>query len=147
MDTILRALAIYVVVFLLFRANGKRTLAEITAFDFVLILIVGESVQQALIGDDFSITTALLLVVTLVALETGLTVLQHRWKRFDRLLEGAPLVLVDDGNPLDDRMLRSRVGLADIMAAAREKQGLESLDQVKYAVLECNGSISIIPRR
>lgn len=147
MDTILRALVIYAVVFALFRANGKRTLAQITTFDFVLLLIVGESVQQALIGDDFSITTALLLIVTLVAVDTGLTLLQHRWKRADRLLEGAPLVLVDDGNPLDERLLRSRVGLGDIMAAAREKQGLESLAQVKYAVLECNGSISIVPRR
>ncbi len=147
MDTVLRALAIYTVVFILFRANGKRTLAQITTFDFVLVLIVGESVQQGLVGDDFSLTTSFLLIVTLVAVDTSLTVLQHRWARLDRLLEGAPLILVDDGNPLHERLLRSRVSLGEIMAAAREKQGLENLKQVKYAVLECNGSISIVPRR
>ena len=147
MDTVLRAVAVYAVLFVVFRANGKRSLAQITTFDFVLILILGESTQQALIGDDFSVTTAMLLIVTLVGLETGLSLLQHHSPAVDRLIEGARLVLVDDGTPLETRLPRSRVGLDDILAAAREKQALERLDQIKYAVLECNGSISIVPRR
>jgi uncharacterized membrane protein YcaP (DUF421 family) len=146
-DTIARALVMYAVLLVIFLANGKRTLAQITTFDFVLLLILGEVTQQALTGDDYSITTAVILIVTLIGVDTTLTLLQRRSRWLNRLLEGTPLVLIDDGAPLEDRMRRSRVEIADILAAAREKQGLERLEQIKYAILENNGSISIIPRR
>ena len=101
MDTIARALVMYAVLLVIFRANGKRTLAQITTFDFVLLLILGEVTQQALTGDDYSITTAVILILTLIGVDTTLTLLQRRSRWLDRLLEGTPLVLVDDGAPLE----------------------------------------------
>ena len=128
------------------RSSGKRSLAQITTFDFVLILILGESTQQALIGDDFSITTALLLIVSLVGIDITLSLAKGRSKRLDRLVDGVPLIIVDHGKPLRDRMEQSRVDEADVLAAARELQGLERMEQIKYAVLERSGGISIIPQ-
>jgi uncharacterized membrane protein YcaP (DUF421 family) len=147
MDTIFRALAIYFFLLLIFRVAGKRALAQITTFDFVLLLIVGEATQQALIGDDFSITTAWLLIATLVGTDIAMSLFKRRFPRLDCWIDGAPLVLVDNGKLLHDRMEKCRVDESDILQAARELQGLERLDQIKYAVLERSGGITIIARQ
>jgi uncharacterized membrane protein YcaP (DUF421 family) len=146
MDSVLRALAIYVFLLVIFRVAGKRTMAQITVFDFVLLLIISEATQQAMIGQDFSITNAVLVITTLVGAERGLTWVQRRFKTVDRLLDGLPLVLVEDGKPFDDRLKAERIDIEEILAAARETQGLARLDQIKYAVLEQTGGISIIPK-
>jgi uncharacterized membrane protein YcaP (DUF421 family) len=146
MDTLYRALALYVVLLVVLRASGKRSLAQITTFDFVLILILGESTQQALLGEDFSVTTGVLLIVSLVGIDMTFSFLKDKAPRLDRWVEGRPLVIVENGRPLHDRMARSRVDEEDVLAAARERQGLERLDQIKYAVLERSGGISIIPK-
>lgn len=146
MDTILRAAVIYIFLFLAFRAAGKRSLTDITTFDFILLLIIAETTQQALIGDDFSITTAVLLISTLILIEIGLTALKQRYHRFDRLMEGEPVVLVENGRPLQERLDIERVDLDDILEAARRWRGLERIDQIKFAVLERDGNITIIPR-
>ena len=147
METILRALAIYLVLLVVLRGSGKRSLAQITSFDFVLILILGESTQQALTADDYSITTGVLLIASLVGIDMTLSFLKERSPRLSRVIEGTPLVIVDHGRPLLDRMQDSRVDLSDVLAAARERQGLERLDQIKFAVLERSGGISIVPNR
>src|SRR5690606_37009254 len=95
--------------------------------------------------DDFSITNAFLLIATLLLMDTILSVLRERSPWFDRASEGTPLVLLENGKPIAERMKRSRVDIADILSSARELQGLERLDQIKYAVLEKNGVITIIP--
>lgn len=145
MEPILRALAVYAFLWVLLRIGGKRTLAEITVFDFVLLLIVGESTQQALIGDDYSVSAGFLVIATLMATDVGLSLLKERFPRLERALDGAPMVLVDRGKPLRDRMRMERVDEEDILEAARKLQGLERMEQVKYAILERNGGISIIP--
>ena len=145
MDIVLRALVIYAILLLIFRISGKRSLAQITTFDFVLLLVIGEATQQALLGDDFSITNAAIAIVTLIGIDIGMSLLQQRFPGIGPWVEDAPLVLVDDGQPLQRRMRKARISESDILEAAREKQGLERLDQVKYAVLERTGSISIIP--
>lgn len=142
----LRAAAIYLILFLLLRLSGKRTLAQITTFDFVLLLIVGEAVGQALLGDDFSVTNAAVVVATLVGLDLPLSGIQERWPNLGRLIEGLPAVLVSDGEVLQDRMRRARVDEADILEFARTTQGLERMADVRYAALERDGSISIIPQ-
>jgi uncharacterized membrane protein YcaP (DUF421 family) len=147
MDTVLRALAIYFGLLLILRASGKRSLAQITVFDFVLLLILGEATQQALIGNDFSITTGLLLIVTLVGTDMTFSYLKEKFPPVDRWVDGLPLVIVEDGKPLLDRMHKSRVDEGDVLAAARERQGLERMEQIKYAVLERSGGISIIPKQ
>ncbi|HVU25509.1 MAG TPA: YetF domain-containing protein [Opitutus sp.] len=145
MQPVFRAFAVYLFLLVVFRAFGKRSLAQITTFDFVMLLIISETTQQALLGDDFSLTNCFLLVLTLVLLDTGLLVAKRRWPWFDRVTEGTPLVVLEHGRPLTERMRRARVDVADILAAARELQGLERLDQIRYAVLEKNGTITIIP--
>lgn len=146
MDAILRAVAIYVFLMVLFRATGKRSLAHITTFDFILLLVVGEATQQALLGDDFSITTSFLVITTLVTIDIVLGLLQQKFPRIGPLIEDVPLVLVDEGKPIQRHMDKSRISSSEILEAAREKQGLERMDQIKYAVLERTGSISIIPK-
>jgi uncharacterized membrane protein YcaP (DUF421 family) len=147
MDAVLRAALVYGFLFVVMRVSGKRTLAQVTSFDFVLLLIIGEATQQGLIGDDFSATKALLLIVTLVGIDIGISLVKRLWPRFALAVEGAPLVLIKDGEPIDDRLKRTRLDLGDVLESARSTQGLERLDQIKYAVLERDGSISIIPGR
>jgi uncharacterized membrane protein YcaP (DUF421 family) len=145
-DSVLRALAVYVFLLVIFRVAGKRTMAQVTVFDFVLLLIISEATQQAMIGQDFSITNAVLVITTLIAAERCLTWVQARYKKIDKLLDGLPLVLVEDGKPFEDRLKQERVDEADILAAARQTQGLARMDQIKYAVLEQTGGISIVPK-
>jgi uncharacterized membrane protein YcaP (DUF421 family) len=146
METVLRGIAVYLVLLLIFRIAGKRTLHQTTTFDFVLILIVAETVQQAMIGQNNSFTNALVLVCTLVGVNILFSLLKQSSPRLDRILEGAPVVLVDRGKFLKDIMTRERVEKHDIMTAAREAHGLETFDDIKYAVLEKDGRITIVPR-
>lgn len=145
MDTVLRGAAIYLFLILIFRISGKRSLAEVTTFDFVLILIVAETTQQALLGEDFSVTNAFILITTLMGLDIGLSLLKERFSTIDRVMDGLPLVIVEQGKPIQLHMKKSRVDEADILEAARRLQGLERMEQIKYAVLERNGGITIIP--
>lgn len=145
MDSVVRALAIYVALLVIFRISGKRTLAQITTFDFVLLLIVGEATQQGLLGDDFSVTNAILVVATLITADILLAAAKERLPRIDRLTESVPVVIFQNGSPIGDRMQRARVSEADVLAAGREAHGVERLEQIKYAVLEQSGSISVIP--
>ncbi|HWP35668.1 MAG TPA: YetF domain-containing protein [Thermodesulfobacteriota bacterium] len=147
MDAVGRALVVYLVLLATIRVAGQRTLSEMTAFDLVLLLVVSEAVQQALVGDDGSVTAAVVLVATLVGADVALSVLKQRFPRAAKWIDGVPLVLVEDGRPLRDRMARERVDEDDILEAARLQHGLERLDQVKYAVLERGGKIAIVPRR
>jgi uncharacterized membrane protein YcaP (DUF421 family) len=147
MDSVLRAGAMYLVLLVVFRIVGKRTLAQITPFDMVLLLIIAESTQQALVGPDYSIVNAVLVIVTLVAIDIGLSRWRHHSRRVEKILDDMPVVLVERGRPLQTRLDRERVDASDILEAARRQQGLERMSQIKYAVLETNGEISIIPWR
>lgn len=147
MDAVLRALAVYLVLMLLFRLVGKRSLAQITTFDFVLLLVVGEATQQALLGEDFSIVHAALVIATLIGLERLSDYLGWRWPRFQRVVESVPTVLISDGRLLHDVMAKEHVSEDEIMEQARKIHGLERLDQVKWAIQETSGGISIVPRQ
>jgi uncharacterized membrane protein YcaP (DUF421 family) len=146
MDSVLRAVAIYAILLIIFRLSGKRSLAQITTFDFVLLLVIGEATQQALLGDDFSLINAFMVILTLLGLDIGLSLLKQRSKTLERWMDDTPLVIVEDGRPLKERMDKARIDESDILAAARELQGLERMDQIKYAVLERSGGVSIIPK-
>jgi uncharacterized membrane protein YcaP (DUF421 family) len=117
-----------------------------TNFDFVLLLIISEATQNAMIGNDYSITNGFLVILSLVGLDVLLSLLKLRFPSLERWVNGLPLILVDNGRPLKDLMQRARIDEEDILASARESQGLENMDQIKYAILETNGGISIIPR-
>jgi uncharacterized membrane protein YcaP (DUF421 family) len=145
MDAVLRACAVYLFLLLVMRITGKRSLSQVTMFDFVLLLIIAETTQQALLGNDFSVTNCFLLVVTLMALDKILVLLKQRSPRIAAWTEGLPLILVENGEVHQERLDESQVDVGDILAAARELQGLERLDQIKYAVLERHGGITVIP--
>ncbi len=146
MDSVIRAIVVYFFLLVIFRVSGKRTLKDLTVFDFVLLLIIAETTQQALLGDDFSIMNSIILITTLVLADIGLSLLKEYSHKFEKLVEGVPMIILQDGKTLDDRLKKERIGEEDIMEAARKLHGLERLDQVKYAILEKDGSISIIPK-
>lgn len=147
MDSVLRAAVMYLMLMILFKIAGRRSLADLNTFDFVLLLIIGEATQQALLGDDFSITNSVLIIATLIAIDVGFSQLKQRSKRIALLLDGGPTVIVENGQPLLRRMKKARITEADIMEAARSNQGIASMSDIRYAIIERNGTISIIPEK
>jgi uncharacterized membrane protein YcaP (DUF421 family) len=147
MDSIIRATVVYLFLLVLFRLAGKRTLADVTTFDLVLTLIISEAIQQALIGTDNSLVNGLVIVVTLVGLDMLISMLKSHFPKVDRLLEGYPLPILEKGRLNRRAMRQERVDEDDILAAARELQGVERLEDLLKAVIERTGRITVIPRR
>lgn len=145
MEAVLRTMAVYFFLMLLLRLSGSRTLADISPFDFVLLLVISELVQQAVVGRDPSLTQAAVLCGTLVGLDMLLAQLKQHSPRLARWMDGMPIVLVERGRPVHEAMRRECIDEADILAAARLGRGLERMDQIRYAVLESAGGISIVP--
>ena len=147
MDSVIRGVSVYVILLIIVRLSGRRTLAQMTAFDFVLLLIVAETTQQALLGDDFSITNAILLILTLFTIDIGLSYLKEWLPPARTLIDGTPTVLISSGKVDEHALRRARLNKEDILAAAREQQGLQRLDQIDFAVLETGGGISVMPKK
>lgn len=144
MDSVLRAAAIYLIVLIVFRIAGRRTLSDLTTFDFVLLLIIGEATQQALLGDDFSVINAALVIVSLVGFDIALSLTKQKSLWFAKILDGEPIIIVEHGQLLGHRAKKSRIDESDILEVARHSQSLERLDQIKFAILEKDGKISVI---
>jgi uncharacterized membrane protein YcaP (DUF421 family) len=147
MNPVLRGLVIYVFLILVFRIMGKRSLSESTTFDFVLLLIISEVTQQALVGEDYSLTGAFVLIVTLISVDLIFTFFKDHFPLFGKITEGIPLIIVDHGKPLKKRMTKCKISDEDILEAARASLGLSKMEQIKYAIVEKDGTISIIPER
>jgi uncharacterized membrane protein YcaP (DUF421 family) len=146
MDTILRAAAMYFVLLVIFRLAGKRTMSEADVFDFLMLLIISETTQQAMVGDDPSFTNAILLITTLVFITVMLSLIKLRSRLMSKLIDDEPLLVVSNGQLIKTRADKLRVDERDILEAAREIHGLERFEQIKFAVVERNGNISVIPR-
>jgi uncharacterized membrane protein YcaP (DUF421 family) len=146
MESVVRGVVVYFFLLLVFRVAGKRTLSDATTFDLVMLLIISETTQQAMINNDHSITNSFLLITTLIGTSISLSLLKQRWPRLDAWLEGVPLLIVEDGKMHRARMKRARVDENDLLEAARSEQGLERMDQIKHAVLERSGRITIVPK-
>ncbi|WP_448724074.1 DUF421 domain-containing protein [Pseudomonas farris] len=144
MDSVLRAAVMYLALMVLFKIAGRRSLAELTTFDFVLLMIIGEATQQALLGNDFSLTNSMLVIVTLITIDVGLSLIKQRSQWVQRLIDGGPTIIVENGKILHKRLRHARLVEADIMEAARSSQGIETLEQIKFAIIERNGKISVI---
>lgn len=146
MDAVLRGAAVYLFLVVVFSALGKRTLVQSTNFDLLLLIIIGQCTQLALLGDDFSVTNAVILVSTLLGLHLTLAAISGRFPRVGTWIGGgAPLVVVANGELLDGRARRVGVGEADVLLAARKTQGLDRIAQIQYAVVERTGDITIVP--
>jgi uncharacterized membrane protein YcaP (DUF421 family) len=147
MDSVIRALATYAFLLLVFRVAGKRSLAEMSSFELVILLIISETTQQAMVDDDHSMTNAAIAILTLVGAGIVMTVLKERFPIFQRAIAGAPLLLIENGEIMHERLKHARIGVDEIMAAARLNHGLERVADIKHALLEAGGGISIIPKR
>lgn len=146
MESVLRAVIVYCFLLFIFRISGRRTLSQITDFDLILMLIIAEAAQQALSGENFSLTNSFLIIITLTVLDIVLSLVTVRKPLIAKFIEGVPMVIVDHGKPLKERMLWARIADTDVLNAARERHGIMSMEQIQYAVLERNGGISITPK-
>ncbi|MGL4429213.1 MAG: DUF421 domain-containing protein [Silvania sp.] len=145
MDMIFRAVAVYLILLVVFKIAGRRALLQMTSFDLILLLIISEATQQALLGNDFSITGAMLTIVTLVVVDMLFGYLKKYSSRAEWLLDGSPVILVAHGKPQEEKLKQVNVSCDDVMVSARQNHGIYQLAKIKYAILECNGHISIIP--
>ena len=145
MDIVLRASAMFAVVFLLLRLLGKRELAEMTPLELVLLVVVGDLIQQGVTHNDFSITGATLAISTFAFWALVLNWMSYRSRRAEKLLDGEPAVLVRDGQTIADAFKRNRLTLAEVEAEMR-LAGISRMAEVAWAILETNGKISFIER-
>lgn len=145
MESVIKAVIIYGFLLVMIRLSGRRTVGQMTPFDLVLLLIIGSATQRALLGQDFSIVNAVIVVLTLVLLDVVLSLLKRDFKGFAKLVDGVPMVVVQHGCPLKDRLYRARIDEEDVMAAARRHHGIERIEDIKFAVLEADGHLSVIP--
>jgi uncharacterized membrane protein YcaP (DUF421 family) len=145
MDLVLRAAAVFVFIFIVTRLIGRRELASLEPFDLILLVVLGDLVQQGVTQDDYSVTGAFIVISTMALMTVGTSYLTFRFRLLRRVLEGEPLVLIENGRPIDRNLRRERLTLDELAEKARLEQ-VESLEDVRLAVLETNGDISIIPR-
>jgi uncharacterized membrane protein YcaP (DUF421 family) len=145
MDTVIKTAIVYVLLLVLMRLAGRRTLGKITTFDLILVLIIGGTTQRALLGQDYSVTNALLVVTTLIVMDVAFSLIERDSPIFSRIVNGSPLIVVQDGRLLPGRLRKARLTADEILAAARRIHGIERLEDIKFAILEASGDISIIP--
>ena len=143
MDLVLRAIILYFFIFLVARVIGRRELSSLAPFDLVLLIVIGDAIQQGLTQDDYSVTGAILVVATLAVLQVGTSFVSFRWPRARSVLEGNPVVLVEDGSFIESNMKRERMTPEEVAEEARQQQ-IDSIDKVKWAILEPTGKISFI---
>jgi uncharacterized membrane protein YcaP (DUF421 family) len=145
MDIVLRGIFIFAVLYFLMRIIGRRELSSLEPFDLILLVVLGDAVQQGLTQDDYSLTGALLAIGTIAMLQLFVSYTNFRFPRVRPLLDGEPIVVVRDGKPIERNLARERV-TEDDLAAAMRKQGIASIDEVAWAVMETSGSISFIKK-
>ena len=142
---VLRAIAIYLMVIVLMRMSGKRSVGQFTPFDLILLILIGNAVQNGLNGGDNSMTGALILAATLISLNYGVAFLTSRFKGAEHLIEGVPMVLARDGVLFKEVLRRELVSEDDFYGALRSNS-VAAVEDVALALLETNGSISVVPR-
>jgi len=145
MDLVVRAVFMFVFVFGVTRIIGRRELSSLEPFDLILLIVLGDAIQQGLTQDDYSVTGAVLVVGTLALLQAFASFLSFRFSRLRPILDGEPVIVVEDGEPIMKNLQRERLLIDEIAAEAR-KQQIESLQDVKWAVLETSGQISFIKK-
>src|SRR4051812_8425383 len=146
MDLVLRAIVVFGFMVLLTRVIGKRELASLAPLDLILLIILGDALQQGLTQDDYSVTGAVLVVGTLAVLQVFTSWFTYRFPWSRRALEGEPLIVVEDGKPIDRNLKRERMTIEEVTESARMHE-IGSLDEVRWAVLERNGELSFIKKQ
>jgi uncharacterized membrane protein YcaP (DUF421 family) len=142
-DLVLRTFVVISLVFVLTRIVGRRELSSLEPFDLILLVVVGDLIQQGITQSDDSVTGATIVLATVALMTVGLSYLSFRIPRLRPLLEGEPIVLVIDGEPIEQNLRRERISIDDVLEEARQQQ-LDSLESVRFAVLETSGRISFL---
>jgi len=142
-DIVLRAAVAYVFIIFLLRIIGRRELSTLAPSDLVLLVVMGDLVQNGVTQSDQSVTGVFLAVSTFALLTVAVSVMSYKWRRVHTLVQGAPLILVQDGKPIEQNLRSERLNVDDIAEQARG-QGIERLDEVKWCVLEASGAMSFI---
>ncbi len=145
MDIVLRALVAFVFIYVLMRVIGRRELSSLEPSDLILLIVLGDLIQQGVTQSDMSLTGLVLAAGTFTLLTVAVSYVIYRFKRVRKVFEGQPLIVVQDGKPIERNLRRERLTPEEIAAEARSQQ-FASLDEVKWAVLETNGKISFIPK-
>ena len=145
MDIALRAIALYVFVVFVMRMIGRRELSTLTPFDLVLLIVLGDAIQQGLTQDDYSVTGAVVTVSALAIMQVTTSYISYRVKPFRKILKGEPIILIEDGKLLNQNLRRERIS-ADDVAEEMRIQEIAAFDQVQWAILESNGTISFIQK-
>lgn len=143
MEIILRATAIYFFLWMLTRALGKRELAEITAFELLLLMVVGDLIQQGVTQEDTSVTGAVLAVATIGVWILIFSWLGWRFPNARKVIEGVPVVVVQNGRPIEPALRLERVTLDELLESARN-QGIDNLRDIELAILEPSGKFSFL---
>ena len=143
MDIVIRAIVAFIFVFLLTRAVGRRELSSLEPFDLILLITIGDLMQQGVTQNDFSVTGMMLAVGTIALLTVLVSYLSWRFRSLRPVFEGEPLILVENGSFVDGNLARNRITREEVAGAAR-LQSIASIDDVRWAVLETNGQISFI---
>ena len=145
-EKVLRSVVVYGFLLVSFRVAGKRLLGQLTAFDLVVLLIISNVLQNAAIGNDVSLGGGLLGAAVIILLNVMVAWLTFRHKRLERLVENTPIVIVKHGHVIRANLDREHMSLAELRAALR-KEGIATMSEVRYAILEEDGHVSVIPRR
>jgi uncharacterized membrane protein YcaP (DUF421 family) len=145
MDIVLRATVIFVALYLLVRLMGKRELGQMTPFELIVLIVIGDLIQQGVTQNDFSLTGAIIAISTIAFLALLFSWASYLWPRAERLLEGEPRVIVRDGEILTSNLRRNRLTVSEIESEMR-LAGIAALDRVAWAILEPRGKISFIQR-
>jgi uncharacterized membrane protein YcaP (DUF421 family) len=143
MDLVGRAFVMFLLILLLVRVVNRRELSKMEPYDLVLLIVLGDLVQQGITQNDYSITGASIVIVTMTLLSILTAYVAYRLPGFGRILDGEPVILLENGRPLEKNLRRERISLGELAAEARQND-ITDLGSVRYAVLETSGSISFL---
>jgi uncharacterized membrane protein YcaP (DUF421 family) len=146
MDIVFRGIVLFLFVYMLTRVIGRRELTSLQPFDLILLIVLGDSIQQGLTQDDYSVTGAVIAVGTIASLQVLTSWTAFKFPRLRRVLDGQPIVLVEDGRVIERNLRRERLTIDDLAEQARENE-LASLAEVQWAIFETSGTISFIPKK
>jgi uncharacterized membrane protein YcaP (DUF421 family) len=142
-DLVFRTVFVFFLVLLVTRAVGRRELSSMEPFDLILIVVIGDLIQQGVTQSDYSLTGTTIVIVTMALLTVSTAWLSFRFARLRPVLEGEPVVLIADGRVIERNLRAERMTIQEIAAEAR-LQGIGALDDIRYAVLETNGKVSFL---
>jgi uncharacterized membrane protein YcaP (DUF421 family) len=146
MDIVLRAALAFWFIYFLTRIVGRRELSSLGPFDLIMLIVLGDLVQQGVTQSDYSVTGLVLAGGTIALLQVGVSYANFRFRRLRSVLEGEPIVLIEDGRVLERNVGRERLTREELEEQARQSQ-IDSLENVRWAVLEASGQISFIPKQ